>query len=106
MFPVAESSIIVEELHSSHWWPWSLLRHTSKDYALARHHLQIASECVTLELICYLGDLYYYVYGVVKDETEAVGLFQLAADKHYPRAYYELGWCYFYGSGVLDEDER
>ena len=54
----------------------------------------------------YLGVMYFYAYGVEKDETKAASLFQDLAEQGHTKAQHNLGVMYLQGHGVPKDYEK
>ena len=57
------------------------------------------------EFQCGLGEAFSFgLYGVAKDEVEAVKWYRKAAEQNHAQAQYELGVCYDNSQGVAEDE--
>ena len=79
-------------------------RQPGQGHAGAQYNLQRLAEHDDPEAQFYLGLMYEFGDGVLKDDAEAVKWYHRAAEQGHNSAIYKLGFRYMYGEGVLKDD--
>ena len=87
------------------WFNLGKQNYDDKNYELALHYFQMAADEGHDNAIYYLGECYYYGYGVKEDYKEAVRYYRMAMDLGNSKAISDLGYCYQNGYGV-EKDEK
>ncbi|OJW69903.1 MAG: hypothetical protein BGO68_03215 [Candidatus Amoebophilus sp. 36-38] len=80
-----------------------LLTHVSKNFL---SNLISQAEKGDIAIQSYLGDIYYYGWGIDKDYQKALETYQKAAKKEHSHAQFQIGEIYFNGWGVTKDYQK
>ncbi len=76
------------------------------DYATALEQLKPLAQLGNAEAQVYLGEMYYYGYGIAQNDNQAVYWYRKAAEQGHANGQYNLGWMYRKGRGVAQNDSQ
>jgi len=77
-----------------------------KNYDKCFHFVKIAVDCNHLLALCQLGLCYDAGHGVAEDQSKAVQLFSLAANRNSNEGQFLLGYSIYYGLGIKKDYEK